>query len=391
MSNRDKSHNKYNHGQMVWAYKVAKRIYENRNSDGTLRRNKEIAEELNIAEPRVGEHHRNAWKAGLIDAVVMRPESFLADLDELEQLENMLLDRLKIYSPAYNGGIESRPHKLMRVHIVINPSEGFFERNSTIAENRIKYISVSNRICRRAAREYYDLIKTYYDRVTVQPDTRLYCGIGWRKTCLYVVNNIPTPPDTYHNLTICPLIGIIGHKDNELDANFLALRLSKKMSGGVIKLPFPSFKPLGLPLDNIRPIKRALEDINKCMLGLSGVGLAYDRENTDDTELLKRKVISEEQLQHIIDSGGVAEINGHYLKANGDHLEYDRVGFEPVGISFERMREMPRFMVVLGPDKRKIKPMIATIKAGICSDLVIDHHSAKYILNENNAAELGLA
>lgn len=41
-------------------------------------------------------------------------------------------------------------------------------------------------------------------------------------------------------------------------------------------------------------------------------------------------------------------------------------------------------MIVVKPDIDRILPAIVLIKAGVCSDLVIDHQTAHYILNDKN-------
>ena len=114
----------------------------------------------------------------------------------------------------------------------------------------------------------------------------------------------------------------------------------------------------------------------KCQVGVSAVGTG----GLKHSELLQREVFDDEQIQLIQYHGGIAELNGHFFNIEAEPIDSKLLGFKPVGVSVEEMKRIPRYILIVSPDRRKLLPTLIAIKAGICSDLVIDHLMAQEML-----------
>ncbi|NIT73448.1 hypothetical protein GWO43_21735 [candidate division KSB1 bacterium] len=391
MENKKKEENQFSHGQLVKAYNAAIHYYLHRNGDGSLRKQQEVAEEVNLKPPRFSEFLNIAWKAGMIDVIITPPESINKDATAIRELEIKLLQKLQQISPPLldPSGVMIRPHKLINVHVVPNAAGNIEEPVNISIDETSEYGSVTARICKRAAREFLTVIDDHYQQLCSHGEAKLYCGVGWSRTCERVVNLLPVPVEQYPDLVVCPFTGLIGSRQTSIDANFLAFRLAAKLSADSIKLSCPSIQPIDMNIETLRPIARALDCINLCRIGISGIGVAYDREHPEQTQLLVRQVIDRKQLERVRELGGIAEIHCHYFDMQGNLISFEDLQFKPIGITLGNMKQMSRFMIVVSPDHRKILPTIIAIKAGICSDLVLDHTMAHFMLSDEHDAELG--
>ncbi len=383
---------KFNSADLIMAYQVATEYFLRRREDGGLEKQNKIAEEMGMAAPRFSEFLDIAWRAGIVNVIITPPEGGSSDFRELRNLELKLTEKLKRFSPPLvdEHGKNVRDHKLVRIHVVSSITHIDLDSGSKEDDESKNRSSVTAHICSRAAKEFYSLLKEAYHKHKQEGREPLYCGIGWSRTCERILNLLQFDTEHYPDLVVCPLIGIMGHKETPLDSNFLAFRLASILSGTSIKLPCPCLRPPDLNLEVLRPVKRALEEISQCKIGISGIAPAYYPNRAFHATPLARKMIDEEQFERIKKLGGVAEISCHYFDINGRSLPHQELGFVPVGVTVEQMQRMPRFMIVVSPEKEKILPAIVAIKSGICSDLVLSQKMAQHILDREHEEELRL-
>lgn len=367
------------------AYEAAYLFYSSRLVGGGLDTQKNVALRNGIAPPRFSEALNDAWRAGILDVIINPPEKS-PDYIKMRELETRLKNKLAPYSPFVSTSTEQKMHKFKKIHIVAAPPD--LPLQAGLQGYDDLFHSTRAHVCRRAAKEFFTLI---HDMHMKNDNDAFYVGISWGRTCQGVLNLVPIPPEPFTNLVACPLIGIIGHRDTPLDANTLAYRLGASLSGKAIKLPVPCLRPLEIQgLEKLRPVAKALEEIERCQMGISGVAPVYNEASPVRSSLVRRKMLALEEIIRIQKMGAVAEIHCHFFDINGRPFTPDELGFVPMAISIERMQQMQRFMIVVRPEKEKILPAIVAIKAGICTDLVLDHRIAYYILDEKNSEELGL-
>ncbi len=362
--------------QLRLAREAALRYYVvNRNENGSLRTQEEIAKEMGLKAPRFSDLLNMAWQSGMIEVAVspVGESGVAADFEEVLRRESVLLRKLREISPPLldTDGKVLRPHKLRRVHVVSNSLGKTFDSAEIDIQQSSDFGSVATRIRRRASGELLKLVSSNY-----RDDAELHVGIGWGRSCEGVVNFLKSPPKTFGKLICCPLVGMIGYTQNSFDASFLAFRLASRLSASSIKLSCPIIQERGSDLENLYPIKEALGHLSKCEIGISAVGIA----DMAHSVLMRRKIFNEEQIRLIRHHGAVAEVNSHFFNIEAEPIDPELLGFKPVGIGVDEMKRMPRYILVVSPDRRKIIPALVAIKAGVCSDLVVDHLMAQEIL-----------
>ena len=382
--------NQFTPGRIMKAYKAATAFFGNRNPDGSLPKQQAVAKKLGLNPARLSEFLQVAWAENIIDVIITPPRGISGRDHVLREMEAKLLKKLEPFSPPLvdKNGRELREHKLLQIHVVSGGGEGMPFDSSNGRIDPVVHNHVMERVCRRAADEFYSLLKFEYEKMNV--NGYLYCGIGWSQTCKQTVSLMRLSTDYFSNLVVCPLIGIIGHKFTSLDANALATTLANALSGTSTKIPFPALKPPDLDISRLRSVSRALEDVEKCSIGISGIAPAYTERPNLNSGMLARKMIDREQLQELKALRCVAELQGHYFDIHGRHIPTKKIGFVPVGVDAQQMQRMPIFMIVVGPKREKLLPAIVSIKAGICSHLVLEHNMARYILSGKHDEELQL-
>lgn len=387
--------------QLVNAYKAAVEYYLHPNSDGSLKTQREVAKKIGVDPARLSERLDTAWKEDLIVVFINSPEGIGRDYYNVRGLEIRALEKLQQFSPHLRGsrGKTLSERRLRGVHITprsggpkneegnhssdtLHATEGHLSQGKIIQ-------SIMARTSIKAASLFYDLIRDHH-RKSSRRNELLYAGIGWSRTADRIVNLMPIASEPFSNLIICPLIGIMGHRETYLDANFLAHSLSERLGADSRKLPYPCIKPPHFRVKELRSVSRALEDINCCSIAISGLGVAFHENKPFNSRLVERKMITQKTLNKIKGLGAVAELQCNYFDINGKHIPYSEIGFEPVGITVKHMKTISRYLIVARPNREAILPAVVSIKTGICTDLFIDVESAFYLLDEKNEEELRL-
>ena len=177
----------------------------------------------------------------------------------LRKLEILLLDKLEQFSPPLHNqnGEQVRKHKLVEIHVAPGTASEDLDSAFSHAGKRDLRDGVTARVCRKAGEEFCTLL-----RDKVREKENLYIGIGWSQTCEMFVNLMHTLKESFSGVTICPLLGQIGHKEFSIDSNFLAYRLAARLSGTSIKLPCPAICRPGLNLQkNLPDVAAALRPV----------------------------------------------------------------------------------------------------------------------------------
>lgn len=380
-------------GELIIAYKVATEYFLRRRPDGSLERQKEVAREMGFDPPRFGEFLKIAWQAGIIDVVINPPDGIGSDYREVRKLEMLIHEKLQPFSPPLRSRNRAivRPHKLLHVHIVPGSYDIRSELNQINFDDLSYRKNVFTRICKKAAEVFQRMILDIYhaDRAAGKPKTRI--GVSCGETCDRVVTVTPLTRARCQDMVIVPIMGLIGNRRTAIDANFLAYRLAARYACECVKIGFPCNRPLDLEekhLKKVRPLRRALEEIGQTQAAISSVSAAAY--SNGQSTMLARRVITAANLRRVIKLGAVAEIACHYLDIHGTPIPSAKVGFVPFGVSLAQMQRMPRFLVVVPPEMARARAAVAVIKAGIASDIVMDHSMARYLLDDAGNSELAL-
>jgi central glycolytic genes regulator len=182
-----------------------------------------------------------------------------------------------------------------------------------------------------------------------------------------LVNNIPKITGK-NNVLVVPARGGMG-RIVETQANTITAILANKLNAGYRLLHVPdvmSRETLDTIL-NEPGIKEIIESIDNTNLLIYGIGRA--------DEMLKRRGISDDGMNKLIEKGAVAEAFGYYFDKDGNVIERTST----IGVRFENVKDIERIVAIAG-GKGKAQAIIATKTYNKNSVLITDEGAAREIL-----------
>lgn len=174
------------------------------------------------------------------------------------------------------------------------------------------------------------------------------------------------------NIQIVPARGGVG-KNVETQANTLAALLAKKLNGSYKMLHVSENLSLDV-LDTLlkeKEIKEVLDTLHKADILMYGIGNAV--------QMAKKRGLSEEKIQNLIDGGAVGEAFGCYFTKNCNIISEAT----SIGIKITEARKIKTHIAVAG-GKNKVESIISTEFNDINGILVTDEETGKRILETLN-------
>lgn len=189
-----------------------------------------------------------------------------------------------------------------------------------------------------------------------------------------VIDNFPKINKS--DVLVVPARGGMG-RDVETQANALASKLASKIGGNYKLLHVPdniSHEALETMM-NEPDIKETIEYIGKTDILIFGIGRA--------DEMSRRRGLSEEDTQELLNKGAVAEAFGYYFDENGDIIYISPT----MGLNFSDVSAVKNVIAVAG-GKNKAHAIIATKTHNNSQALITDEGASKEIIkvieNGNN-------
>lgn len=184
-----------------------------------------------------------------------------------------------------------------------------------------------------------------------------------------------TPVNKPNDIIVIPARGGLG-REVETQSNSIAAKIGQKLGGAYRLLFVPDSleeEALDIMVKN-QEIKEAIDLINNMTILVFGIGRA-------DT-MAKRRQLSHEQIESLMDAGSVAEAFGHYFDINGKEIwEY-----KTIGLSIDKFKETEHIIGVAGGEE-KAEAIIAISHLRKDIILVTDENAAHKIIsivNEKN-------
>ncbi len=180
----------------------------------------------------------------------------------------------------------------------------------------------------------------------------------------------------YRDIIVIPARGGLG-REVETQSNSIAAKLGQKLGGSYRLLYVPDGleeEALELMLKN-EEIRESMEMINNMNTLIFGIGRA-------DT-MAKRRNLSSEKIEELINNGAVAEALGHYFDIKGNEIwEY-----KTIGLSFEKFKTLNNVIGVAGGEE-KAEAIISVSTLNTNMTLITDESAAEKILTiVNNATK----
>lgn len=181
-----------------------------------------------------------------------------------------------------------------------------------------------------------------------------------------VIENFPKI--NKNDVLVVPARGGMG-RDVETQANALASKLASKISGNYKLLHVPdniSHEALETMM-NEPDIKETIEYISRADILIFGIGRA--------DEMSRRRGMSEDSIQKLLERGAVAEAFGYYFDEKGDIIYISPT----MGVNFSDVGTIKNVIAVAG-GKNKAYAIIATKTHNNSGVLITDEGAAKEII-----------
>jgi len=202
-------------------------------------------------------------------------------------------------------------------------------------------------------------------------------AIAWGTTLSYVVKNIRH--NAYKRVDVIQLLGGIGNKTTDTDANALALTLASAFNGDsyLLQAPFmvksKVLRDLLMDEPHIQEHFQRLSSANVAVVGLGST-------RPELSAQFRSGHISMEDAQSLRNEGAVGDICGRYIDIDGHRCEtplMDRI----ISASLDDLKRIPTVIgVACGEEKKDI--ITGALKGKYIDVLITDRSAALAILSE---------
>jgi len=295
-------------------------------------RQPEIAERLNISQPRVSRLLKKAVEVGIVRTTVVTPRGVYAELeDEVE----------KLYS--------------LRELVVADTADLDEERSIAPALGSV-------------AANYLETTLIGGERIGIS---------SWSSTLLATVESM-RPRHGSAADQVVQVLGGLGETHAQAQATRLTGRLAQLTGADAVYLPAPGLVAASATrqaLVDDGAIAAALTACERLSVLLAGIG------SLTPSPLLKASgnAIGEAEEAELRSLGAVGDVCMRFFDAAGAPVRSaldDRI----VGIRGEALRQIPRRIGVAG-GARKHQAIRAALRGGWIDVLITDHHTAQYLLD----------
>lgn len=200
-------------------------------------------------------------------------------------------------------------------------------------------------------------------------------GISWGTTINRVVKNIR--PNDFKKIDVIQLLGGVGNRTKDTDANAMALSLSQALNGDSYLLQSPFMvqsKVLRDLLLDEPHVREHFSKINEIDLAIVGLGST----NPEVSAQYRSGHITYEDTKRLRELGAVGDICGRYIDINGNpcHTSLnDRI----IAISLEELKKIPT-VIGIATGEKKTDMIRAALNGNYIDVLITDENAALSVL-----------
>lgn len=294
-------------------------------------RQPQIAEELNISQPRVSRLLKQASEAGIVRTVVTLPPGVYTDLEEELQARYGLKDAVVVDVGGASGDVV--------------PALG------------------------AATAAYLDVTLKGGDTIGIS---------SWSSTLLAAVDTMQFKNDAVVDHVV-QIVGGLGNPDAQYQATRLTGQLAQLTGGTPAYLPAPglvSTAALREAITTDTSITEVMALWEKLTMSLVGIG------SLAPSPLLQRSgnAITEDEQEELRELGAVGDVCLRFFDAAGEHIQ-SKFDQRVVGASPDQLRQIPRRIGVAG-GAEKHEAIRAALRGQWVNILITDLHTAQALVEE---------
>lgn len=231
----------------------------------------------------------------------------------------------------------------------------------------ITYESVSIALGEEAA--------VYFQRVIKDGDI---VGLTWGSALASMVSNLTQ--EKKPNCLITQLLGGLGDSNNNTHATELVSRAAMALGAKLSLIPAPGVvktTDLAELLFSDAHINQALNWAKKTDVAFVGIGSAAYNPFLMQTE----DIITLDEMKKLQSQGAVGDISLNFYDIDGKKVKSE-FNQRVIGVNYEDIKNIPRVVGVAGGEN-KYFAILGALKGKLINSLIVDHVTAKRLLDEN--------
>jgi len=202
-------------------------------------------------------------------------------------------------------------------------------------------------------------------------------GMTWGTTMTAVVDALP--PRSWPDVTVVQMIGGMGPVGELEHSTELARRAAQKLNATLRLLPAPgivSTRAAAQALRSDRQIAETLDLATRADVAIVGLGIPLP----DAILLRDGTILTQQDLEHLIEAGAVGDIGLRYIDAEGAPLDLE-INDRIIGLTLQQIKDIPRVIGAAGGEA-KYEVIRAALRGHILDVLVTDHVNAQALLED---------
>lgn len=203
-------------------------------------------------------------------------------------------------------------------------------------------------------------------------------GIAWGNTTSAIAGNIPRVD--LPGLTVVQLNGASNAADSGLPyAQAIITRAAQALGAKMLNFPVPAFFDYASTKEAMwreRSVQQVLRTIESCDVALFGVG---SMDGSIPSHVYSGGFLEKDELIAAQQDGVVGDVCTVLLRRDGStNMELNRRASGPTP---EQLKKIPRRLCVVAGDAKSL-PLIAALRSGAVTDLVLDSSLARVTLGQ---------
>lgn len=204
-------------------------------------------------------------------------------------------------------------------------------------------------------------------------------GFAWGSTLRHMA--MALTPQRFPDVQLVQIIGGLGHPEAEVHATELCRSVSRSLGCRLTLLPVPGIvadqRTRQALLSDVH-VQRAVEACAHLDLAVVGVGAP----TPDSVTMRDGSIISQAELDDLLDKGAVGDIALRYFDAEGRGVESE-INDRIIGITLEQLKRGPKVVAASG-GPQKVPAIRAALRGGLIDVLVTDSVTAGKLLEPSD-------
>ena len=217
-------------------------------------------------------------------------------------------------------------------------------------------------------------------------ESDMIIGVAWGTTLEAIARHLPRK--TTHGSVVVQLNGAVNSHTSGVEyAGSLIARFGEAFEASVQLFPVPAFFDFA--------------ETRRAMWREKSISRVLDLQQRADVAVFSMGTLSGEQPSRVYSAGYlepndsaallddkvVGDVCTVFLRADGSYADLP-INERATGLSPQELRKIPRRLCAVAGDE-KVPPLLAGLRAGVVTDLVIDERTAASLVNHDDRATTG--